>query len=101
MMSKTDKLTPHQRIILMNAIAERDKEIADRDKVIAEKDREIKYYKRQYEIQVRRKLRERHERSERVKDRIALAVLLCVIAFVFIPIAVNAFQQTVLWASGM
>ncbi|MBQ2427341.1 MAG: hypothetical protein II264_02485 [Ruminococcus sp.] len=93
-MNKTDKLTPHQRIVMLSAIAER-------DKTISELKQEVKHYKRQYEIQVRRKLRERHERSERVKDRIALAVLLCVIAFVFIPIAVNAFQQTVLWASGM
>ena len=93
-MNKTDKLTPHQRIVMLSAIAER-------DKTISELKQEVKHYKRQYEIQVRRKLRERHERSERVKDRIALAVLLCVIAFVFIPIAVNAFQQTVLWASGV
>ena len=93
-MNQTDKLTPHQRIVMMNAIAER-------DKLIAEQRREITHYRRQYEIQVRRKLHERHERSERVKDRIALAVLLCVIAFVFIPITVNAIQQTVLWAAGM
>ena len=93
-MNKTDKLTPHQRIVMLSAIAERDKKIADQA-------REIAHYKRQYEIQVRRKLHERHERTERRKDRIALAVLLCVIAFVFIPIAANAIQQTVLWASGM
>ena len=93
-MNKTDKLTPHQRIVMLSAIAER-------DKTISELKQEVTHYKRQYEIQVRRKLRERHERSERVKDRIALAILLCVIAFVFIPIAVNAFQQTILWASGM
>ena len=93
-MNKTDKLTPHQRIVMLSAIAER-------DKTISELKQEVTHYKRQYEIQVRRKLRERHERSERVKDRIALAILLCVIAFVFIPIAVNAFQQTVLWASGV
>ncbi len=96
-MSNTDKLTPHQRIILMNAIAERDKAIADRDKVIAEKDHEIKHYKRQYEIQVRRKLRERHERSERVKDRIALAVLLLVISAVFVPMMLGALRQLNLW----
>lgn len=93
-MNKTDKLTPHQRIILMNAIAER-------DKTISELKQEVKHYKRQYEIQVRRKLHERHERTERRKDRIALAVLLAVIAFVFLPMTVGAFQQTILWASGM
>ena len=94
MNSKTDKLTPHQRIAFLNAIAER-------DKLIAERQREITHYRRQYEIAVKRRLHERHERTERRKDLIALAVLLCVIAFVFIPIAANAFQQTILWASGM
>lgn len=93
-MNKTDKLPPHQRIVFLNAIAER-------DKLIAEQRREITHYRRQYEIAVKRRLHERHERTERVKDRITLAVLLCVIAFVFIPIAVGAFQQTFLWASGM
>lgn len=93
-MNKTDKLTPHQRIAMLNAIAER-------DKLLTEQKRETEHYKRQYELAVRRRLHERHERSERVKDRITLAVLLCVIAFVFIPIAVGAFQQTFLWASGM
>lgn len=93
-MNKTDKLTPHQRIILMNAIAER-------DKTISELKQEVKHYKRQYEIAVKRKLHERHERTERRKDRIALAVLLAVIAFVFLPMTVGAFQQTILWASGL
>lgn len=93
-MNKTDRILPRERIYLMN-------EIAKRDKRLAEQKREIDHYKRQYEIAVRRKLKERHERTERVKDRITLAVLLCVIAFVFIPIAVGAFQQTFLWASGM
>lgn len=93
-MNKTDKLPPHQRIILMNAIAER-------DKTISELKQEVKHYKRQYEIAVKRKLHERHERTERRKDRIALAVLLAVIAFVFLPMTVGAFQQTILWASGL
>lgn len=93
-MNKTDKLTPHQRIILMNAIAER-------DKTISELKQEVRHYRRQYEIAVKRRLHERHERTERRKDRIALAVLLAVIAFVFLPMTVGAFQQTVLWASGM
>lgn len=93
-MNKTDKLTPHQRIVMLSAIAER-------DKTISELKQEITHYKRQYEIQVRRKLHERHERTERRKDRIALAVLLAVIAFVFLPMTVGAFQQTILWASGL
>lgn len=94
MMNKTDKLTPHQRIILMNAIAER-------DKTISELKQEVKHYKRQYEIAVKRKLHERHERTERRKDLIALAVVLAVTALVFVPMMVCAFQQTVLWAAGM
>ena len=93
-MSKTDKLTPHQSIVMLSAIAER-------DKTISELKQEVKHYKRQYEIAVKRKLHERHERTERRKDRIALAVLLAVIAFVFLPMTVGAFQQTILWASGM
>ena len=94
MNSNTDKLTPHQRIVMLSAIAER-------DKTISELKQEVKHYKRQYEIAVKRKLHERHERTERRKDRIALAVLLAVIAFVFLPMTVGAFQQTILWASGM
>ena len=93
-MSKTDKLTPHQRIVMLSAIAERDKQIA-------ELKQEVRHYRRQYEIAVKRRLHERHERTERRKDRIALAVLLAVIAFVFLPMTVGAFQQTILWASGM
>lgn len=90
MNSKTDKLTPHQRIILMNAIAER-------DKTISELKQEVRHYKRQYEIAVKRRLHERHERTERRKDLIALAVLLCVIAFVFLPMMLGALRQLNLW----
>lgn len=100
-MNNTDKLTPTQRIAMLNAIAERDHTISEKDKEIAEHKREATHYKRQYEIAIQRRMKERHDRIERRKDRIALAVLLCVIAFVFIPIAANAFQQTILWASGM
>ena len=94
MNSKTDKLTPHQRIILMNAIAER-------DKTISELKQEVRHYRRQYEIAVKRRLHERHERTERRKDLIALAVVLAVTALVFVPMMVCAFQQTVMWAAGM
>ena len=89
-MNKTDKLTPHQRIAFLNAIAER-------DKLIAEQQREITHYRRQYEIAVKRRLHERHERTERRKDLIALAVLLCVIAFVFLPMMLGALRQLNLW----
>lgn len=93
-MNNTDKLTPHQRIVMLSAIAER-------DKTISELKQEVTHYKRQYEIAVKRRLRERHERTERRKDLIALAVVLAVTALVFVPMMVCAFQQTVLWASGM
>lgn len=93
-MNKTDKLTPHQRIVMLSAIAER-------DKTISELKQEVAHYKRQYEIAVKRRLHERHERTERRKDLIALAVVLTVIALVFVPMMVCAFQQTILWASGM
>ena len=94
MMNKTDKLTPHQRIVMLSAIAER-------DKTISELKQEVTHYKRQYEIAVKRKLHERHERTERRKDLIALAVVLAVTALVFVPMMVCAFQQTVMWAAGM
>lgn len=93
-MNKTDKLTPHQRIVMLSAIAER-------DKTISELKQEVRHYRRQYEIAVKRRLHERHERTERRKDLIALAVVLAVTALVFVPMMVCAFQQTVLWAAGM
>lgn len=92
-MKNTDKLTPTQRMALLNAVAERDKQIH-------EQAREIAHYKRQYEIAVRRKLKERHDRTERRKDIITLAVLMIAGAYGVI-LACNAIQQTVLWASGM
>lgn len=93
-MNKTDKLTPHQRIVMLSVIAER-------DKTISELKQEVRHYKRQYEIAVKRRLHERHERTERRKDLIALAVVLAVTALVFVPMMVCAFQQTILWAAGM
>lgn len=92
--NKVDKVTPRERIYLLN-------EIAERDKIIQEQREEIAYYKRQTEIAIQRRFKDRHNRSERRKDIITAAVLLAVIAFVFIPIAANAIQQTALWASGM
>lgn len=89
-MSKTDKLTPHQRVILLN-------EIAERDKQLAEQKREIDHYKRQYEIAVRRKLKERHDRTERRKDIVTLAVLLLVVSAIFVPIMLGAIRQFNLW----
>ena len=93
-MNKTDRILPRERIYLMN-------EIAKRDKQLAEQKREIAHYKRQYELAVERRLRERRERSERRKDIITAAVLLAVIACVFLPMCVMAFRETVLWAAGM
>ena len=92
-MNKTDRILPRERIYLMN-------EIAKRDKQLAEQKREIDHYKRQYEIAVRRKLKERHDRTERRKDIMTLAVLMIAGAYGVI-LACNAIQQTLLWASGM
>lgn len=92
-MNRTDRILPRERIYLMN-------EIAKRDKQLTEQKREIEHYKRQYEIAVRRKLKERHDRTERRKDIITLAVLMIAGAYGVI-LACNAIQQTLLWASGM
>lgn len=89
-MNKTDKLPPHQRIILMNAIAER-------DKTISELKQEVKHYKRQYEIAIQRRMKERHDRIERRKDIIVFAVLLLIISAVFVPMMLGALRQLNLW----
>lgn len=89
-MNKTDKLTPTQRMALLNAIAERDKQIH-------EQAREIAHYKRQYEIAVQRRMKERHDRTERRKDIVTLAVLLLVVSAVFVPIMLGAIRQFNLW----
>lgn len=96
-MNKTDKLTPTQRIAMLNAIAERDHIISEKDKEIAEQKREVAYYKRQYEIAVKRRLHERHDRVERRKDIIAFAVLLLIISAVFVPMMLGALRQFNLW----
>ena len=96
-MSNTDKLTPTQRIAMLNAIAERDHMIAEKDKEIAEYKREAAHYKRQYEIAVKRRMKERHDRVERRKDIIAFAVLLLVISAVFVPMMLGALRQLNLW----
>jgi len=93
-MNNTDKLLPRERVYLMSAVAER-------DKLIGEQQREIAHYKRQYELAVERRLRERRERSERRKDIITAAVLLMIVSCVFLPMCVMAFRETVLWAAGM
>lgn len=89
-MNKTDRILPRERIYLMN-------EIAKRDKQLAEQKREIEHYRRQYEIAVRRKLKERHDRTERRKDIVTLAVLLLVVSAVFVPIMLGAIRQFNLW----
>lgn len=90
MNNNTDKLTPTQRMTLLNAIAERDKQLA-------EQKREIEHYRRQYEIAVQRRMRERHDRVERRKDIITLAVLLLVVSAVFVPIMLGAIRQFNVW----
>lgn len=96
-MKNTDKLTPTQRIAMLNAIAERDHTIAEKDKEIAEHKREAAHYKRQYEIAIQRRMKERHDRVERRKDIIAFAVLLLVVSAVFVPMMLGALRQLNLW----
>lgn len=92
-MNTDKKLIPRERVCLMNAIAER-------DKLIAEKDRLIAHYKRQYETAVRQRLRERHERADRWKDRLTGAVL-AIAAAGMVWLTLDALKEFVLWASGM
>lgn len=96
-MNKTDKLTPTQRIAMLNAIAERDHTISEKDKEIAAYKREAAHYKRQYEIAIQRRMKERHDRVERRKDIIVFAVLLLVISAVFVPMMLGALRQLNLW----
>ena len=92
-METEKKLIPRERVCLMNAIAER-------DKLIAEKDRLIAHYKRQYETAVRQRLHERHERSDKWKDRLTGAVL-AIAAYGMVWLTLDALKEFVLWASGM
>ncbi len=96
-MNNTDKLTPTQRIAMLNAIAERDHIIAEKDKEIAEHKCEAAHYKRQYEIAIQRRMKERHDRIERRKDIIVFAVLLLIISAVFVPMMLGALRQLNLW----
>lgn len=97
-MNTEKKVNGRERVYLLNIIAEQN---AAHEAELAEKDRLIAHYKRQYELAVERRLRERRERSERRKDIITAAVLLAVTACVFLPMCVMAFRETVLWAAGM
>jgi hypothetical protein len=92
-MNKTSNLKPIERTRYLNAIAER-------DKLIAEKDRLIAHYKRQYEIAVRQRLRERHERSDKWKDRLTGAVL-AIAAAAMVWLTLYSLEQFWLWANGM
>lgn len=92
-MNTEKKLIPRERVCLMNAIAER-------DKLIAEQRREITHYRRQYEIAVKQRLRERHERSDKWKDRLTGAVL-AIAAAGMVWLTLDALKEFVLWASGM
>lgn len=92
-MNTEKKLIPRERVCLMNAIAER-------DKLISEKDRLIEHYKRQYETAVRQRLHERHERSDKWKDRLTGAVL-AIAAAGMVWLTLDALKEFVLWASGM
>lgn len=86
-----------ERVYLLNIIAEKD---AEHEKMIVEKNKEIEHYKRKYEIAVERRLRERHERSERRKDLLALAVTLIAGLCMALPVTLFALVQFWEWANG-
>lgn len=93
-MNKTSNLKPIERTRYLNAIAER-------DKLIAEKDRLIDYYRRTAEIATERRIRERHDRSERRKDIIAWAVLAVLSGCVALPWALYALEEFWRWGNGV
>lgn len=92
--NKTDKVIPRERVYLMNAIAERDRIIQDQKKQIA-------YYRRTAEIATERRIRDRHERSERRKDIISWAVLALVLACVALPAVLYALEEFWRWGNGV
>ena len=93
-MNTEKKLIPRERVCLMNAIAER-------DKLISEKDRLIDYYRRTAEIATERRIRERHDRSERRKDIIAWAVLAVLSGCVALPWTLYALEEFWRWGNGV
>jgi len=96
-MNTEKKVNGRERVYLLNIIAEQN---AAHEAELAEKDRLIAHYKRQYEIAVRQRLHERHERSDKWKDRLTGAVL-AIAAAAMVWLTLDAIKEFVLWASGM
>ena len=96
-MNTEKKLNGRERVYLLNIIAEQN---AAHEAELAEKDRLIAHYRRQYEIAVKRRLHERHERSDKWKDRLTGAVL-AIAAAGMVWLTLDALKEFVLWASGM
>lgn len=96
-MNTEKKVNGRERVYLMNIIAEQN---AAHEAELAEKDRLIAHYKRQYETAVRQRLRERHERADRWKDRLTGAVL-AIAAAGMVWLTLYSLEQFWLWANGM
>lgn len=96
-MNTEKKVNGRERVYLLNIIAEQN---AAHEAELAEKDRLIAHYKRQYEIAVRQRLRERHERSDKWKDRLTGAVL-AIAAAAMVWLTLYSLEQFWLWANGM
>lgn len=96
-METEKKLNIRKQTYLLNIIAEQN---AAHEAELAEKDRLIAHYKRQYETAVRQRLHERHERSDKWKDRLTGAVL-AIAAAGMVWLTLDAFKEFALWASGM
>ncbi len=97
-MKTEKKLNGRERVYLLNLIAEQN---AAHEAEIAEKDRLIDYYRRTAEIATERRIRERHDRSERRKDIIAWAVLAVLTGCVALPATLYALTQFWNWANGV
>lgn len=97
-MDKTEKkLNIRKQTYLLNIIAEQN---AAHEAELAEKDRLIEHYKHQYETAVRQRLRERHERADKWKDRLTGAVL-AIAAAGMVWLTLDAIVEFWCWASGM
>lgn len=93
-MNNTNKVIPRERVYLMNQITER-------DKLIAEQSAEIERLGTQYELAVKRRLKERRDRGERRKDILALAVFAVLTCRFAVPGLLYALEEFWRWANGM
>lgn len=92
--NKIDKVTPRERVYLLS-------EIAEREKIIKEQREEIAYYKRQTEIAIQRRFKDRHNRNERRKDIYAWAVFVTVTAFAVVPFILHALVAFWEWGNAV